>query len=164
MAAAGTVGAVLGGGKGGAIAGTVGRGAVTAARMAAPVAAVAGAGVAGYAVGTGIRNAYMTTETGQKFDDKLGETIAKTLAVFGNEDAKAALEAQAKYDQMIAEQQTNNQYSKELIGSIKTLINVTSQNKPVINMPGSPLMQSMSSNSANEEKRHGAPPAYLMRK
>ncbi|WP_336148217.1 phage tail tape measure protein [Acinetobacter ursingii] len=164
VAAAGTVGAVLGGGKGGAIAGTVGRGAVTAARMAAPVAAVAGAGVAGYAVGTGIRNAYMTTETGQKFDDKLGETIAKTLAVFGNEDAKAALEAQAKYDQMIAEQQTNNQYSKELIGSIKTLINVTSQNKPVINMPGSPLMQSMSSNSANEEKRHGAPPAYLMRK
>ena len=164
VAAAGTVGAVLGGGKGGAIAGTVGRGAVTAARMAAPVAAVAGAGVAGYAVGTGIRNAYMTTETGQKFDDKLGETIAKTLAVFGNEDAKAALEAQAKYDQMIAEQQTNNQYSKELIGSIKTLINVTSQNKPVINMPGSPLMQFMSSNSANEEKRHGAPPAYLMRK
>ncbi|WP_257230600.1 phage tail tape measure protein, partial [Acinetobacter sp. YH01022] len=55
VAAAGAVGTVLGGGKGGAIAGTVGRGAVTAARMAAPVAAVAGAGVAGYAVGTGIR-------------------------------------------------------------------------------------------------------------
>lgn len=135
-----------------------------AAKFAGPAAAVAGAGAVGYGVGTGIRSAYMTTETGQKFDDWMGENITKTLALFGNDNAKAALDAQAKYDQMIAEQQTNNQYSKELIGSIKTLINVTSQNKPVINMPGSPLMQSMSSNSANEEKRHGAPPAYLMRK
>lgn len=132
-----------------------------AAKFAGPAAAVAGAGAVGYGVGTVISKNFVE---GTSFGDKLGETIAKTLAVFGNEDAKAALEAQAKYDQMIAEQQTNNQYSKELIGSIKTLINVTSQNKPVINMPGSPLMQSMSSNSANEEKRHGAPPAYLMRK
>ena len=171
VAAAGTVGAVLGGGKG--VAGKIIGGAASAARaggglvMAGAMSTagqVAIAGGVGYGIGTGIRGAYMTTETGQKFDDKLGETITKTLAFFGNDNAKAALEAQAKYDQMIAEQQTNNQYSKELIGSIKTLINVTSQNKPVINFPGSPLMQSMSSNSANEEKRHGAPPAYLMRK
>ena len=171
VAAAGTVGTVLGGGKG--VAGKIIGGAASAARaggglvMAGAMSTagqVAIAGGVGYGIGTGIRGAYMTTETGQKFDDKLGETITKTLAFFGNDNAKASLEAQAKYDQMIAEQQTNNQYSKELIGSIKTLINVTSQNKPVINMPGSPLMQSMSSNSANEEKRHGAPPAYLMRK
>ena len=171
VAAAGAVGTVLGGGKGGA--GKVIGGAASAARaggglvMAGAMSTagqVAIAGGVGYGIGTGVRGAYMTTETGQKFDDKLGETITKTLALFGNDNAKAALDAQAKYDQMIAEQQTNNQYSKELIGSIKTLINVTSQNKPVINMPGSPLMQSMSSNSANEEKRHGAPPAYLMRK
>ncbi len=171
VAAAGAVGTVLGGGKGGA--GKVIGGAASAARaggglvmagaakFAGPAAAVAGAGAVGYGVGTVISKNFVE---GTSFGDKLGETIAKTLAVFGSEDAKAALEAQAKYDQMIAEQQTNNQYSKELIGSIKTLINVTSQNKPVINMPGSPLMQSMSSNSANEEKRHGAPPAYLMRK
>lgn len=171
VAAAGTVGTVLGGGKG--VAGKIIGGAASAARaggglLTAGAASTAGqvaiAGGVGYGIGTGIRGAYMTTETGQKFDDKLGETITKTLAFFGNDNAKAALEAQAKYDQMIAEQQTNNQYSKELIGSIKTLINVTSQNKPMINMPGSPFMQSMSSNSANEEKRHGAPPAYLMRK
>ena len=171
VAAAGAVGTVLGGGKGGAgkviggaaSAARAGGGLITAGAMST-AGQVAIAGGVGYGIGTGVRGAYMTTETGQKFDDKLGETITKTLALFGNDNAKAALDAQAKYDQMIAEQQTNNQYSKELIGSIKTLINVTSQNKPVINMPGSPLMQSMSSNSANEEKRHGAPPAYLMRK
>lgn len=164
VAAAGTVGAVLGGGKGGAIAGTVGRSAVAAAGMAAPVAAVAGAGVVGYGIGTGIRGAYMTTETGQKFDDKLGETITKTLAFFGNDNAKASLEAQAKYDAMIAQQEQANKLTSDLSNKLSTLISVTQNNKPVINMPGSPFMQSMSSNSANEEKRHGAPPAYLMRK
>lgn len=158
LAVAGGAATILGG-KGG-ISKMLG-GAATAAKVSGPAAAVAGAGAVGYGVGTVISKNFVE---GTSFGDKLGETIAKTLAVFGNEDAKAALDAQAKYDQMIAEQQTNNQYSKELIGSIKTLINVTSQNKPVINMPGSPLIQSMSSNPATEEKRHGAPPSYLMRK
>lgn len=170
LAAAGVAGTVLGGkgaaGKiigGAASAARAGGGllAAGAAKAAGPAAAVVGAGAVGYGVGTVISKNFVE---GTSFGDKLGETITKTLAVFGNEDAKAALDAQAKYDQMIAEQQTNNQYSKELIGSIKTLINVTSQNKPVINMPGSPLIQSTSSNSGHEEKRHGAPPSYLMRK
>ena len=106
----------------------------------------------------------MTTETGQKFDDKLGETITKTLAFFGNDNAKASLEAQAKYDAMIAQQEQANKLASDLSNKLSTLISVTQNNKPVINMPGSPFMQSMSSNSANEEKRHGAPPAYLLRK
>ncbi|OAL81314.1 hypothetical protein AY606_00750 [Acinetobacter sp. SFB] len=107
----------------------------------------------------------MTTEAGQNFDDKLGETIAKTLALFGNDDAKEALENQAKYDQMIAQQEQTNKISQDMVSKISTLINVTAQNKPLpMSFPSgsSPLMQSM--NSANEEKRHGAPPAYLLRK
>lgn len=101
VAAAGAVGTVLGGGKGGA--GKVIGGAASAARaggglLTAGAMSTAGqvaiAGGVGYGIGTGIRGAYMTTETGQKFDDKLGETITKTLAFFGNDNAKAALEAQ----------------------------------------------------------------------
>lgn len=170
--AAGAGVATILGGKGGA--GKVIGGAASAARaggglLAAGAMSTAGqvaiAGVAGYGIGTGIRGAYMTTEAGQNFDDKLGETITKTLAFFGNDEAKAAIEAQAKYDAMIAEQQQNNQHILELNGNVKTLINVTAQNKPLpMSFPSgsSPLMQSM--NSATEEKRHGAPPAYLLRK
>lgn len=171
LAAGAGVATVLGG-KGGA--GKVIGGAASAARaggglLTAGAMSTAGqvaiAGVAGYGIGTGIRGAYMTTEAGQNFDDKLGETITKTLAFFGNDEAKAAIEAQAKYDAMIAEQQQNNQHILELNGNVKTLINVTAQNKPLpMSFPSgsSPLMQSM--NSANEEKRHGAPPAYLLKK
>ncbi|CAB1222475.1 phage tail tape measure protein [Acinetobacter bouvetii] len=171
VAAAGAVGTVLGGGKGGA--GKMLGGAATAARAGGSLLAtgamstagqVAIAGVAGYGIGTGIRGAYMTTEAGQSFDDKLGESITKTLAFFGNDNAKAALESQAKYDAMIAQQEQSNKLASDLSGKLSTLISVTQNNKPVINLSGSPLMQSMSSTSSNEEKRHGAPPAYLMRK
>ena len=78
----------------------------------------------------------------------------KTLAVFGNEEAKAAVEMQAKYEQMLAEQQKNNQYSKELIGNIKTLITVTQQNKPIPFNTGN-LLNDISNHAAAEEKRHG---------
>ncbi len=170
LAAAGTAGAILSG-KGGAMAGKVGGavtsaagrvagGIATAARAGGPTLAVAGAGAVGYGIGSVINMGLEGTKTG----DNIGEAVTKIWAALGSESAKEALEAQAKYDQMIAQQEQNNQYSRELIGNIKTLINVTSQNKPVFNFPGSPLMQSMSSSAGNEEKRHGAPPAYLMRK
>ncbi|MHA3060715.1 hypothetical protein ACX1N5_09540 [Acinetobacter sp. ANC 4636] len=51
----------------------------------------------GYGIGTGIREAYMHTETGQKFDGWLGETIAKRLAAFGYGPAVDAVAANEKY-------------------------------------------------------------------
>ncbi|MEG2263003.1 MAG: phage tail tape measure protein [Acinetobacter sp.] len=161
LAAGAGVATVLGGGKGG-MAGKVLGGVATAARAGGPTAAVAAAGAVGYGAGTLISKNLVE---GTTFGDKLGETIAKTLAVFGNDGAKEALEAQAKYDAMIAQQEQTNKISQDMVSKISTLINVTAQNKP-LPMPfasgSSPLMQSM--NSANEEKRHGAPPAYLLKK
>lgn len=171
LAAGAGVATVLGGKVG---AGKMLSGAASAARagrglLAAGAMSTAGqvgiAGVAGYGIGTGIRGAYMTTEAGQNFDDKLGETIAKTLAFFGNDEAQAAVEAQAKYDAMIAQQEQTNKISADLSSKLSTLISATQANKPLaIPFPSasSPLMQSM--NSTTEEKRHGAPPAYLFRK
>jgi len=49
------------------------------------------AGLAGWGVGTVIRDQYLKTDTGQKFDDKLGETITKILAWGGNKQAQETL-------------------------------------------------------------------------
>lgn len=45
----------------------------------------------GYGVGTAIRNIYTQTETGQKFDDWLGEKITQILAWGGNKQAQETL-------------------------------------------------------------------------
>ena len=104
----------------------------------------------------------MTTETGQKFDDFFGEKITQTLALFGNDNAQAALESQAKYDEMIAQQESQNQkieeqtqLSKDLSNKLSTLITVTQQNKPVVNINGGSLVDQISQHAAKEEKRHG---------
>lgn len=164
------LGGALGGGKGGLL-GKVG-GAVAgvsgAAGGAAGIARVGGqfavAGAAGYGIGTGVRNMYMNTETGQDFDDKLGGGIAHVLAAFGNDEAKAAIEAQAKYDQMLAQQEQGNKLSADIINKLNSLIAVTSQNKPLPfpTMSGGGLLGDISKNAATEEKRHGA--ALLMYK
>lgn len=132
-----------------------------AAKFAGPAAAVAGAGAVGYGVGTVISKNFVE---GTSFGDKLGETIAKTLAVFGNEDAKAALEAQAKYDQMIAEQARNNQISAELSSKIGTLIDVTRQNKPIpFQLGGGSLAESFGRPSqTSQENRHGAAKPFML--
>lgn len=139
-------GAVLRGG--GAVA--TGAGAL----IGSPIGQVAIAGGVGYGIGTATRNMYMRTETGQKFDDKMGEAITKTLAFFGNEDAKAAVEAQAKYDQMIAEQQNQTQVlASKLDNGFQMMATSFANNKPVINLStSSPFSQSTN----KEEKRHGA--------
>lgn len=159
VAAAGTVGAILGGGKG------------TTGKVIGGAASTVGGGKASSAIKTAgaVAAAYTGYELFKPLDDKLYGVIDKFFG--GNGEKKdfvqAAIEKsidqQAQQNnEMLAKQEQNNQYSRELIGSIKTLINVTGQNKP-IGLPGSsPLMQSM--NSATEEKRHGAPPAYLLRK
>lgn len=51
----------------------------------------------GYGVGTAIRNMYMQTQTGQKFDDWLGEKITKVLAWGGNKQAQETLALNEKY-------------------------------------------------------------------
>lgn len=155
-------------GAGAAIGGFLGRGgAGTAAAGAGGAAAAAGggalatagqfalAGGLGYGAGTFARNIYMTTETGQAADNWIGEKITQTLALFGNDEAQATLEANAKYEQMISEQQQQNQISKDLSNKLSTLINVTQQNKPVINLGGGSLMDQISQHTRSEEKRHG---------
>jgi hypothetical protein len=56
---------------------------------------------------------------------------------------------------MISEQQQQNQISKDLSNKLSTLINVTQQNKPVINLGGGSLMDQISQHTRSEEKRHG---------
>ncbi|WHP04771.1 phage tail tape measure protein [Acinetobacter corruptisaponis] len=169
LGAAAGIAAIATGGKGG-LGGLLGRGAgvaTGAGAMAgggalATAGQVAIAGGVGYGIGTGIRNMYMMTETGQKFDDFLGEKITQTLALFGNDNAQAALESQAKYDEMIAQQEAQNQkieeqtqLSKDLSNKLSTLITVTQQNKPVVNINGGSLVDQISQHAAKEEKRHG---------
>ena len=163
------VGAAVGGmiaGRGGAVATSGGAAAAGATLASGSALATAGqfalAGGLGYGIGTGIRNMYMTRETGQKFDDFLGEKITQTLAFFGNDNAQAALESQAKYDEMIAQQESQNQkieeqtqLSKDLSNKLSTLITVTQQNKPVVNINGGSLVDQISQHAAKEEKRHG---------
>ena len=162
-------GAAVGGmiaGRGGAVATSGGAAAAGATLASGSALATAGqfalAGGLGYGIGTGIRNMYMTRETGQKFDDFLGEKITQTLALFGNDNAQAALESQAKYDEMIAQQESQNQkieeqtqLSKDLSNKLSTLITVTQQNKPVVNINGGSLVDQISQHAAKEEKRHG---------
>lgn len=135
-------------GAGGALGGKVGAASLVAGQVVL-------SGALGYGIGTEIRDMYMQTETGQKFDDWGGEKIAQFLALFGNDDAQQALESNAKYEQMIAEQQQTNQISKDMVSKLNSLINVTSQNKPIpMNMGG--LLGDISKHAATEEKRHGA--------
>ncbi|PVZ90364.1 hypothetical protein C9426_03045 [Serratia sp. S1B] len=56
----------------------------------------------GYGIGTGIRAAYMHTETGQKFDGWLGEKIAHGLAKVGYGEAAEAVAANEKYKRSLA--------------------------------------------------------------
>ena len=153
-------GAAIGGFLGGGGAGTAATGAGGAAAAAGGSYAVTAgqvvlSGALGYAIGTEIRDMYMQTETGQKADDWLGEKITQLLALGGNDEAQAALEANAKYEQMISEQQQQNQLSKDLSNKLSTLINVTQQNKPVINLGGGSFMDQISQHARTEEKRHG---------
>jgi hypothetical protein len=165
VAAASAVGTVLGGGKGGKL-GKIAGGLATRAGGAAlaaggPALAVAGAGAAGYAAGSFI---YDKAIEGTSFGDKLGETIAKTLAVFGNDDAKAAVEAQRSYEAMLAEQARNNQLSAELNSKLGTLISVTRENKPIpFNLSSGSLAESFGRSPAStQENRHGAPVPFML--
>lgn len=120
LAAAG-VGAKMAGGfgaGGGAAAGAAGGAAMGAMRTAGQVGL---AGVLGYGVGTAARNMYMQTDAGQAADNWMGEKITQVLAAFGNDNAQAALDAQAKYDEMIQQQQEANQQNAQVIRELQKL-------------------------------------------
>lgn len=108
IGAAGTVGGALGMAGGGGVAG----GLAGAAKFAKVGGAVAAAGAVGYAAGTGINETFIE---GTVVADKIGAAIAHVLAAAGNNEAQAAIDANAKYDQMIAEQQQTKQKQEQMV-------------------------------------------------
>lgn len=111
LAALGTgsaVGGVLGGLGGGGLAGGL-AGAAKFAKVGGGIGLAAGAG---YAAGTGFNKTFIEGTAAQ---DVIGEKIAQALALFGNDSAQAALDANAKYDQMIAEQQETKAKQEQMV-------------------------------------------------
>lgn len=116
IGAAGVVGSLAGGAGAGAMGGLLGRlGGGLAAAGAGAVGtagmAVAGGAASGYLIGTGISKSIEGTAA----SDAIGEKIAQALALFGNDTAQTAIESNAKYDQMIAEQQQTKQKQEQMI-------------------------------------------------
>lgn len=114
VAAGGVVSSLAGGaGAAGGLLGRIGGGLVAAGTGAAGTAglAVAGGAAGGYLIGTGISGMIEGTSA----SDAIGEKIAQALALFGNDTAQAAIETNAKYDQMIAEQQQTKQKQDQMV-------------------------------------------------
>ena len=116
VGAAGVVGSLAGGAGTGAAGGLLGRlggglAAAGAGALGTAGLAVAGGAAGGYLIGTGISKSIEGTTA----SDAIGEKIAQALALFGNDTAQAAIESNAKYDQMIAEQQQTKQKQEQMI-------------------------------------------------
>lgn len=59
--------------------------------------------------------------------------------------------------ELLAQQQVANKFLGDMVNKLNSLINVTSQNKPLpFNFPSGGLLGDISRNAADEEKRHGA--------
>lgn len=104
----------------------------------------------GYSIGTTISQKYVE---GTSFGDKIGSAIAHVLSPF-SDDAKSAVDAQNKYEQMMIEEQR-----KGFLMLAQTIMN----NKPVFPnihtptpQPLGALAQSISSHAAQQEQRYGA--------
>ena len=132
VAAASMAGSLLGklggGAAAGGIAGTVASragGLMTAGRTAVGAAGVTGIGAAvigGATLGwTGGSWLSKNVIEGTKFGDKTGEIIAKGLALLGNENAQQAVRDQAKYEQMIQEQQQTRLAIQQTTNAIKSI-------------------------------------------
>lgn len=92
------------------------------------------AALAGAAIGTGIRNLYMKTETGQKFDDALGSGIAHVLSFFGNDDATESIKNMESYQKSLETPQpvlnaksTNAMTSGKVIDDNGNLVEVSNE-------------------------------------
>lgn len=117
------------------------------------------AGAIGYEIGTQVRNLYTQTETGRNFDDWMGENIAKSLAFFGNETAQQAVEAQAKYDEMIAQQEAQSKHAASQIQLLQSLNqNILGLANRPVNINGGSMLDAVSGASQKESNRHGTVP------
>lgn len=132
----------------------------------AGAAGAAGAGAAGAAAGGVVKTAgvaaagYLGFEAFKPMDDAIYGKIAgffgasedrpdfMQMAIDKSQEQKEVLEQQ---NQLIEKQ---NQLSADMVNKLNSLISVTQQNKPVINMGGS-LMDQISQHTRSEEKRHG---------
>ena len=162
LAAAG-IGAKMAGGLGTGIGAAAGGAVMGAARTAGQFGL---AGVLGYGIGTATRKAYMTTETGRNFDENLGEVVAKVWQYMpdwmGGEAAKSAVEAQAKYDEMIKQQQEANQQNAQVIRELQKLPSAIGKS---INIPV-PTVQQLFSQQPQQSavgERHGVVPFMLQK-
>lgn len=95
-----------------------------AAKFAGKAGLVGAAGAAGYGVGTVINK---TLIEGTALGDGIGKSIAHALAAFGNDDAQAAIDANAKYDQMIAEQQQTKAKQDQMVNEQSQTKQIQSQ-------------------------------------
>ena len=156
LATAGVTAAVVRGGLGGGVggaAGTLG----AAARYGGQGLALAGAGAVGYGIGTVAYNGLIKDTV---VDKGIGSLITNTLALFGNDTAQEALK--------------NNKYAEEMNKQNALLEKQIQQNERIVSgldgvknavssSPGISLQAPMTLNPMREEKRNGAPPAYLLR-
>lgn len=97
---------------------TTGINALGASSVAAKAGLLGLAGMVGWEIGSAI-NEHLVE--GTAFGDKTGEYIAKGLAFLGNENAQQALDAQAKYEQMIQEQQQTRLAIQQTTNAIKSI-------------------------------------------
>lgn len=120
---------------------TTGINALGASSVAAKAGLLGLAGMVGWEIGSAI-NEHLVE--GTAFGDKTGEYIAKGLAFLGNENAQQALDAQAKYEQMIQEQQQTRLAIQQTTNAIKSIDfsqnivqNITNPqpNVPFFNLP-----------------------------
>lgn len=82
--------------------------------------------------------------------DFVQQAIDKSIAAQSEQNAE-----------LVAKQEQANQLSQEMIGKLNSLIAATQQNKP-IPFSASGLLGDITNHAAAEEKRHGAPPSYMM--
>lgn len=156
------VGGKGGGGKVTSAAKKAGGAVATAASRHPVVAGTVSAGAVGYTVGSVISKGI----EGTSLNDKIGELATKVWAALGNETAQAALEANAKYEQMIAQQERQNGLSADISAKLGTLIGVTQANgKPVINYTQniSPVTSLLRPPMSNANRQAAPAPAYLLR-
>lgn len=148
------VGGKGGGGKVTSAAKKAGGAVATAASRHPVVAGTVAAGAVGYTVGSVISKGI----EGTSLNDKIGELATKVWAALGNETAQAALEANAKYEQMIAQLERQNNLSSELIGAVR-------ESKPVINLTQSisPVTSLLRTPASNANRQAAPAPTYLLR-
>ena len=145
------IAALATGGKNILTGGTKAAAGATAARAVGGVAKTAGlAGVA-----------YAGYELFKPLDDFLYKNFANMMGAseerpdFIQMAIQKSEEQQAILEQQTQKMEEQTQFSRELSTKLSTLINVTQQNKPVINLGGGSLMEQISHHARSEEKRHG---------